>query len=200
MPASQCGEGQEGCLYHTDCYTGATFDKKNPSTIRIIKLLFTLLGYICSKSNPARPYCTELDECTSQRSADVDLVAAYCASESYCYNTVGSFYCSCNSGYHNFVPYSGCTDFNECSNNPSICGPYTVCTNTVGSYTCACESGFEDFQVPTGTLSPLCMLVSVPYVFTSDTSVYLKPGSTFGVFLVVHKGFDTCIKICSSVF
>ena len=33
----------------------------------------------------------------------------------YCTNTVGSFVCSCNSGYTSHVAYEGCSDYNECA-------------------------------------------------------------------------------------
>ena len=32
-----------------------------------------------------------------------------------CYNSPGSFYCSCLTGYEEFVSYEGCKDIDECA-------------------------------------------------------------------------------------
>ena len=75
---------------------------------------------------------------------------------SICSNTVGSYICSCDSGYaleddgHNctgiaaqllFMNYYTYTDINECLTNNGGCS-YT-CTNTPGSYTCDCSTGYN---------------------------------------------------------
>lgn len=33
-------------------------------------------------------------------------------------------------------------DIDECSQDPSPCGPSSVCTNTLGSYACTCPPGY----------------------------------------------------------
>uniref|UniRef100_K7FIB5 Adhesion G protein-coupled receptor E1 n=1 Tax=Pelodiscus sinensis TaxID=13735 RepID=K7FIB5_PELSI len=33
-------------------------------------------------------------------------------------------------------------DIDECSQDPSPCGPYSICNNTPGSYTCRCRAGY----------------------------------------------------------
>ncbi|KAM6168068.1 adhesion G protein-coupled receptor E1 [Erethizon dorsatum] len=34
-------------------------------------------------------------------------------------------------------------DMDECSQDPSLCGPHSVCTNVLGSYSCGCSPGFR---------------------------------------------------------
>nr|XP_025036034.1 adhesion G protein-coupled receptor E1-like [Pelodiscus sinensis] len=57
----------------------------------------------------------------------------------------GSYTCTCQPGYlppsQLDSPFS-CTDIDECSRDPSPCGPNSICTNTPGSYTCTCREGY----------------------------------------------------------
>ena len=76
-----------------------------------------------------------------------------CSTNGKCTNTIGSFSCSCNSGYEgNGV---NCEDVDECSRNTDNCADDTAtCTNTIGSYTCACDSGYSGDGVScTGNLT-----------------------------------------------
>ncbi|XP_072016916.1 microfibril-associated glycoprotein 4-like [Amphiura filiformis] len=75
----------------------------------------------------------DVDECT----VDSD----NCDENAACANTVGSFTCSCNTGY-NEVGIT-CIDIDECNMNPDHCDPNTACTNTAGSFTCACNTGYN---------------------------------------------------------
>lgn len=45
-------------------------------------------------------------------------------------------------------------DVDECSQDPSPCGPNSVCTNVLGSYGCSCPGGFE--PNPEGSLNFSC--------------------------------------------
>ncbi|XP_071552987.1 uncharacterized protein [Panulirus ornatus] len=50
--------------------------------------------------------------------------------------------CICGQGYSgNPMGVFGCTDIDECSNNP--CGVGAICRNEPGTFTCECPSGFE---------------------------------------------------------
>ena len=77
-----------------------------------------------------------------------------------CTNTIGSYYCSCYSGYqiaadnnmtcsgkYNFLPVRSSDimvltlDINECVLNISGCSQN--CTNTIGSFYCSCYHGYQ---------------------------------------------------------
>lgn len=62
-----------------------------------------------------------------------------CAPQGSCLNTLGSYSCSCPSGYGGTQV---CDDLDECALGTDTCSPYATCTNTVGSYTCTCLPGF----------------------------------------------------------
>ncbi|KAL8504871.1 hypothetical protein ACS0TY_016163 [Phlomoides rotata] len=54
----------------------------------------------------------------------------------------GGYRCHCWEGYEG-NPYltPGCTDMDECKNNP--CSEHGICTNTPGSYICSCGHGYK---------------------------------------------------------
>ena len=72
-------------------------------------------------------FCVDIDECGS------------CDKNADCENTVGSFICSCKSGYlgNGFL----CIDLNECHTGAHMCDKETICTNTDGSYSCCYTNG-----------------------------------------------------------
>uniref|UniRef100_A0A8C2B8H7 Adhesion G protein-coupled receptor F5-like n=1 Tax=Cyprinus carpio TaxID=7962 RepID=A0A8C2B8H7_CYPCA len=65
-------------------------------------------------------------------------ISDVCGPNSICNNIVGSYNCSCKSGYNVTDP----NHINECSFSPSVCGPSATCTNQLGSYNCSCLDGF----------------------------------------------------------
>jgi hypothetical protein len=76
--------------------------------------------------------CTDTDEC-SLKVCDPDSMT--------CTNTIGSYNCSCRSGFqsHNAT---ACTDADEC--NMNVCdNDTTTCINAFGSYNCTCRNGFQ---------------------------------------------------------
>ena len=58
-------------------------------------------------------------------------------------NEVGSYSCSCRSGYQLANDGRGCAeeDIDECAEDTSNCSQ--ICTNTIGSYSCSCISGYH---------------------------------------------------------
>ena len=53
----------------------------------------------------------------------------------------GSYYCTCNPGYHLSNNYHTCMDINECALDNGGCDQ--KCINEPGSFSCACYEGFR---------------------------------------------------------
>ena len=58
-----------------------------------------------------------------------------------CTNEIGSYSCSCASGYRLSSDGRGCNDINECALDTDGCDHN--CSNTIGSYMCSCVSGYR---------------------------------------------------------
>uniref|UniRef100_A0A8C3XW53 Adhesion G protein-coupled receptor E1 n=1 Tax=Chelydra serpentina TaxID=8475 RepID=A0A8C3XW53_CHESE len=88
---------------------------------------------------PGTTRCTDIDECLQLTS---------CPANATCTNTPGGHYCTCNPGFASssgdiptVQPGYPSLDIDECSRDPSPCGPSSICTNTLGSYACTCPPG-----------------------------------------------------------
>ncbi|XP_043113751.1 adhesion G protein-coupled receptor E5 isoform X2 [Puntigrus tetrazona] len=84
--------------------------------------------------------CIDTDECV--------MIPDVCGAHAQCFNTHGSYYCTCNEGFQsktaNFTAITGeCEDINECFMNTHGCSDDKVCMNTVGSYECRCRNGYR---------------------------------------------------------
>ena len=83
----------------------------------------------------------DIDECTDNLDRCVQV----------CTNEIGSYFCSCQSGYQLASDRYGCIDVDECADGTDGCDQ--MCNNTTGSYTCSCYLGFylaSDGQTCTG--------------------------------------------------
>ncbi|XP_029943399.1 CD97 antigen isoform X1 [Salarias fasciatus] len=85
--------------------------------------------------------CVDTNECEENPSL--------CGNHSRCFNTYGSYYCQCITGFinerggFNFTASDGqCQDINECRVNRNICGSWAHCTNRIGGYDCTCNLGY----------------------------------------------------------
>ncbi|XP_045404421.1 adhesion G protein-coupled receptor E1 isoform X2 [Lemur catta] len=101
------------------------------------------VGFIASKST-----CEDVDECSQS--------PPICGPHSVCENMLGTYKCSCLPGFSSPTGngwiwgkpgHFSCTDVDECSQSPPICGPHSVCENMPGTYKCSCLPGFSS---PTG--------------------------------------------------
>ncbi|KAM9494358.1 adhesion G protein-coupled receptor E5 isoform 2-T2 [Clarias gariepinus] len=111
-------------------------------------LLFAVLKDMTAEGCD-KGYITDNDLCVDENECDPE-TAPICGANANCYNTNGSYYCQCITGYQtrtrilNFTQENSeqCKDINECTTNIVICGSNAACDNTPGSYYCTCVSGF----------------------------------------------------------
>uniref|UniRef100_UPI00358E3F4F fibrillin-1-like n=1 Tax=Myxine glutinosa TaxID=7769 RepID=UPI00358E3F4F len=77
--------------------------------------------------------CVDFDECKNSKHN----------CHHFCTNILGTYECSCRSGY-SLDPQdkNTCRDNNEC-NTKSLCNNGGKCSNTLGSYECKCASGWK---------------------------------------------------------
>ncbi|EHB15101.1 EGF-like module-containing mucin-like hormone receptor-like 1, partial [Heterocephalus glaber] len=80
---------------------------------------------------PGRFSCTDIDECLS---------GGICPEHADCVNALGSYSCSCHSGF--FLLGSTCEDVNECADTRA-CPEHATCYNAIGNYFCMCNAGYE---------------------------------------------------------
>ncbi|XP_068448679.1 adhesion G protein-coupled receptor E5 isoform X2 [Clinocottus analis] len=84
--------------------------------------------------------CIDVNECEEEQ--------GLCGKNTQCFNTNGSFYCQCLSGFIenrgrvNFTLDGHCLDINECTDLVNICGYAANCSNQIGSFQCSCHSGY----------------------------------------------------------
>ncbi|XP_065054809.1 uncharacterized protein LOC135683476 [Rhopilema esculentum] len=63
-----------------------------------------------------------------------------CSFNAYCTNTVGSYRCTCSSGYTGNGYVCNATD--ECTSGSHSCSSQATCISGTGSYRCICKSGY----------------------------------------------------------
>ena len=74
----------------------------------------------------------DIDECKLGRhNCDLDAM---------CHNKIGSYNCTCNSGYEG--DGINCNDIDECKRDIHQCEVNARCVNTIGGYNCTCNLGF----------------------------------------------------------
>uniref|UniRef100_A0A3P8NK86 Adhesion G protein-coupled receptor E8 n=1 Tax=Astatotilapia calliptera TaxID=8154 RepID=A0A3P8NK86_ASTCA len=100
-----------------------------------------------SKEPSMTNICTETGS-VSQPAVCADHVLNICGANCNCTNSIGSYNCTCLTGYRVDNPHviasiaNPCNDIDEFSETPGLCGNQTVCTNAPGTFYCSCPDGF----------------------------------------------------------
>ncbi|XP_063065866.1 adhesion G protein-coupled receptor E2-like [Engraulis encrasicolus] len=93
------------------------------------------------------PFAVAMSVATDDNECEQD--PSICGDHARCYNTEGSYFCICDTGYSSSkVTFTAedppCKDINECTEKgKNACGPYEQCINTHGSYWCECRGGYR---------------------------------------------------------
>jgi hypothetical protein len=92
-------------------------------------------------STDADGNCVDFDECVEGGHNCADFAHTACR------NTVGSWECDCPVGFTGNKTI-GCSNIDECKNDPSPCGEHQDCTDNTpvsgsAGYDCKCQSGFN---------------------------------------------------------
>ncbi|XP_018432139.1 PREDICTED: EGF-containing fibulin-like extracellular matrix protein 1 isoform X1 [Nanorana parkeri] len=129
-PLMQCPSGyelnaQNLCQDIDECLSGA-HNCRADQVCTNMRGTFTCL---CPRGYQKRgEQCIDIDECS---------LSSFC--HHHCVNTLGSYYCQCNSGFQLAANNYSCVDVDECSTSPCA----QECYNMIGSYVCQCNPGYE---------------------------------------------------------
>ena len=77
--------------------------------------------------------CQDIDECNQ--------TPPICGNAN-CSNAIGSYACSCGTGFSFSFQSRTCMDVNECMQGTHLCAGVSRCQNTNGTYACSCPSGY----------------------------------------------------------
>ena len=133
---NECATNNGGCAqtctnnvgsFVCSCQSGYTLARNGLACNGMYRLYLSsinTLTSVCVSSN------SDVNECLTGNGGCDDI----------CTNSVGSFQCSCNSGYSLAADGTTCVDIDECRLNTDNC--QQTCINTVDGFTCSCISGF----------------------------------------------------------
>ncbi|XP_033102532.1 uncharacterized protein LOC117105480, partial [Anneissia japonica] len=125
--------------------------------------------------------CYDYDECLNGQ--DRIEGALFCEHTELCVNTLGSYECSCQSGYELHLNGKECTDINECDRSTDNCAANAECSNTIGSYNCTCNEGYAGNGIECTDINE-CFTRTNPCSLTADC--FNTDGS---VYCVCKKGY-----------
>ncbi|XP_046357628.2 uncharacterized protein LOC124135955 [Haliotis rufescens] len=146
------------------------------------------------QSDAANVKCEDENEC--QRSSSP------CPANSNCANTVGSFTCTCISGYRKLTDGT-CADIDECADRSDGCEQ--KCENIDASYTCSCLPGFilnsDQKTCAQQTAPPSCSAHGCAHICTEVNSAptcFCRPGYKLAVDNKACEDINECnLNLCS---
>ncbi|XP_047237872.1 sushi domain-containing protein 1 isoform X2 [Girardinichthys multiradiatus] len=160
------------------CHANATCEDKPNGSGKVCNCKYGFVGNGIT-------FCQDKDECQIGASK-------ICGKHTTCYNTYGSYYCTCLAGYSPsnnmmaFIPNDGthCQDIDECRIT-GLCGEGGRCRNLEGSFDCSCQVGYrvhngaEPFHPQRDTAS--CKVVDCGQPTPVEDTVLLSiTGTTYG--------------------
>ncbi|XP_074166106.1 adhesion G protein-coupled receptor E1-like [Sminthopsis crassicaudata] len=122
----ECSENPHRCGPNTKC-TNAI----GSYTCTCLSGFFSPNGSSWKPGRTGPFQCTDINECLNE---------AVCPQHYTCWNTPGSFDCTCRDGF-TFMN-SQCEDVDECM-DVTACPAHAMCTNTPGNYSCTCNLGYK---------------------------------------------------------
>ncbi|XP_012529954.2 fibrillin-1 isoform X2 [Monomorium pharaonis] len=141
----ECAEGLDMCGDNEICYNqpGGYSCAKSPIPVTRRPTTTAMPAPVNQKCMRGTRFvrnrgCVDVNECRELEDA--------CSSNEECVNTVGSYTCTCKTGFRRDNLTQACVDINECQLKENDCLPTQRCDNTIGSYTCTrflpCGTGY----------------------------------------------------------
>ncbi|KAL5019347.1 hypothetical protein ScPMuIL_005069 [Solemya velum] len=162
-----CGAGYENTENQTICtdideceYPNNCTDPNSGTFVTGVVGCVNIQGsYTCTcgagyENTEDQTICTDIDDCEYPNSCTDPDGKHFVTGVVGCVASLGSYKCTCATGYENTKVSSICTDIDECDypNNcidpssgefvPGVVG----CVNNQGSYTCTCGAGYENTE------------------------------------------------------
>jgi hypothetical protein len=125
--------GSYSCLCNPGFSTTSSFSFWPENSMSTFFFSFFLFCFEVNASSSVQE-CQDINECLQQPSA--------CNFSQDCTNTIGSYDCTCKTGFIATGQNNTCANINECVATPGICGQNASCVDTIGSFKCTCNFNY----------------------------------------------------------
>ncbi|XP_068754177.1 growth arrest-specific protein 6-like [Montipora capricornis] len=129
--------------FRVECFVSEVYRQTNLFAMKFFNIFLIVVGLTCAftegeglstarrgNSRAAEQGDSDVNECRTRNGGCSDT----------CFDTRGSFYCTCSQGFQLLEDKKTCKDTDECSRVNGGCSH--GCVNTQGSYFCTCPSGY----------------------------------------------------------
>lgn len=110
-----------------------------------------------------------------------------------CYESAGSYACSCDHGFQLAGDGRSCVDFNDCADDRQCPGDNFVCVNTAGGFQCVCKAGY---RLSSGKCADVDECASAPCEHICNNTPGGYTCSCYEGFRVDQKSPDKCELYC----